>query len=114
VVLSKKALAVLEQVKLRSEALGLPITRDSWVFANPRTGQPYTSLHIAFFKARDSAGLSSVRMPALLRFLPMVQMLRGRAGASKPRQPGQQSTIRTRFLAMSLDHETAEMQLPCP
>ena len=62
VVLSKKALAVLEQVKLRSEALGLPITRDSWVFANPRTGQPYTSLHIAFFKARDSAGLSSVRM----------------------------------------------------
>jgi integrase len=62
VVLSKKALAVLEQVKLRSEALGLPINRDSWVFANPRTGQPYTSLHIAFFKARDSAGLSSVRM----------------------------------------------------
>ena len=49
-------------------------------------------------------------LPALLRFLPMVQMLRGRASASKPRQPGQQSTIRTRFLAMSLDHETAEMQ----
>jgi len=49
-------------------------------------------------------------LPALLRFLPMVQMLRGRAGASKPRQPGQQSKIGTRFLAMSLDHETAEMQ----
>ena len=39
VVLSKKALAALEQMKLRSKALGLPITRDSWVFANPRTGQ---------------------------------------------------------------------------
>jgi len=58
VVLSKKALAVLGAGEIaRSEALGLPITRDSWVFANPRTGQPYTSLHIAFFKARDSAGL---------------------------------------------------------
>jgi site-specific recombinase XerD len=42
--------------------LGLSIARDSWVFANPCTGQPYTSSHIAFFKARDSAGLSSVRM----------------------------------------------------
>ena len=61
-VLSKKALAVLEQVRARSEALGLSIARDSWVFANPCTGQPYTSSHIAFFKARDSAGLSSVRM----------------------------------------------------
>ncbi len=49
-------------------------------------------------------------LPALLRFLPMLHMLRGRANASKSRQPGQQSTIRTRFLAMSLDHETAEMQ----
>jgi site-specific recombinase XerD len=42
--------------------LGLSIARDSWVFANPCTGQPYTSSHIAFFKARDSAGLSSDRM----------------------------------------------------
>ena len=62
IVLSKKALAVLEQIRLRSDALGMPITRDSWVFANPRTHLPYTSLHIAFFKARESAGLNSVRM----------------------------------------------------
>ena len=40
----------------------MPITRDSWVFANPRIHLPYTSLHIAFFKARESAGLNSVRM----------------------------------------------------
>ena len=50
------------RLRARSEALGLSIARDSWVFANPCTGQPYTSSHIAFFKARDSAGLSSVRM----------------------------------------------------
>ena len=62
IVLSKKALAVLEQIRLRSDPLGMPITRDSWVFANPRTHLPYTSLHIAFFKARESAGLNSVRM----------------------------------------------------
>ena len=62
IVLSKKAIAVLEQIRLRSDALGMPITRDSWVFANPRTHLPYTSLHIAFFKARESAGLNSVRM----------------------------------------------------
>ena len=49
-------------------------------------------------------------LPALLRLLPMLHMLRGRANASKPRQPGQQSTIRTSFLSMSLDHESAEMQ----
>ena len=48
--------------RARSEALGLSIARDSWVLANPCTGLPYTSSHIAFFKARDSAGLSSVRM----------------------------------------------------
>ena len=62
IVLSKKAIAVLQQIRLRSDALGMPITRDSWVFANPRTHLPYTSLHIAFFKARESAGLNSVRM----------------------------------------------------
>ena len=62
IVLSKKALDVLEKIKLRSDALGMPITRDSWVFANPRTHLPYTSLHIAFFKARESAGLNSVRI----------------------------------------------------
>ena len=50
------------RLRARSEAFGLSIARDSWVFANPCTGQPYTSSHIAFFKARDSAGLSSVRM----------------------------------------------------
>jgi integrase len=40
VILSKHALVVLDQVRARTEALGLPTTRDSWVFANPRTRKP--------------------------------------------------------------------------
>ena len=62
VMLSDKALSVLQQVKARSEVLGVPTTRDSWVFANPRTRAPYTSLHNAFVEARESAALPSVRM----------------------------------------------------
>jgi integrase len=62
IILSQKALSVLEQIRLSSDALGMPITRDSWVFANPRTHLPYTSLHIAFFKLRGSVGLNSVWM----------------------------------------------------
>ena len=62
VILSTHALALLDKIKARSEALGLPTTRDSWVFANPRTRKPYTSFHIAFFAARKRAGLDTVRI----------------------------------------------------
>jgi integrase len=62
IMLSAAALVVLDQVKARSDALGLPITRDSWIIANPRTRLPYTSFHIAFFEARKRAGLQSVRI----------------------------------------------------
>lgn len=48
-------------------------------------------------------------LPALLRFLPMLQMLRGKVSAAQPRKAGQESTIRTRFLAMTLDHASTEM-----
>lgn len=48
-------------------------------------------------------------LPSLLRFLPMLQMLRGRASASGPRGTGQESRIRTRYLAMVLNHDSAEM-----
>jgi len=65
---------------------------------------------IYFGATRIGGDLAIQAAASATPLLPMVQMLRGRAGASKPRQPGQQSTIRTRFLAMSLDHETAEMQ----
>jgi integrase len=50
IALSKKALVVLEQIKLRSGALDMPRTEDSWVFANSRTQLSYTSMHITFLK----------------------------------------------------------------
>jgi len=62
VVLSDAALGVLDKVRVRSAALGLDTARDSWIFANPRTRRPYTSLHIAFFAARKHAGLHTVRI----------------------------------------------------
>jgi site-specific recombinase XerD len=62
VVLSDAALGVLDKVRTRSAALGLDTARDSWVFANPRTRQPYTSFHIAFFAARKHPGLHTVRI----------------------------------------------------
>ena len=60
--LSSAALAVLDQVRERSAALGLDTARDSWIFANPRTRRPYTSFHIAFFRARNIAHLPTVRI----------------------------------------------------
>jgi site-specific recombinase XerD len=60
--LSAAALVVLDQVRARTEALGLATTRDSWIFTNSRTQLPYTSFHIAFFRARDKAYLPTVRI----------------------------------------------------
>jgi integrase len=62
ITLSDQALIVLDQVQARSDALGLSTTRDSWLFANPRTRKPYTSFHIAFIAARKQAGLDAVRI----------------------------------------------------
>lgn len=49
-------------------------------------------------------------LPSLLRLLPVLHFLRGKANASRPRSTGQESTIRTRYLSMVLDHESAEMK----
>lgn len=62
VMLSEAALTVLVQVRAKSDALGLPISNDAFVFTNPRTCKPYTSFHLAFFEARKQAGLDSVRI----------------------------------------------------
>lgn len=62
IMLSDKAVAVLKQVRARTEALGLPATGDCYVFTNPRTRLPYNCFHAAFADARDAAGLKSVRM----------------------------------------------------
>ena len=62
IMLSNQAVKVLDKVRLRTAALGLPTTRDDWLFQNPRTRKPYTSFHLAFFAARKRAGLNTVRI----------------------------------------------------
>jgi integrase len=62
IMLSNQAIKVLDKVRLRTDALGLPTTRDDWLFPNPRTRKPYTSFHLAFFAARKHAGLNTVRL----------------------------------------------------
>ena len=62
IMLSNQAVKVLDKVRLRTDALGLPTTRDDWLFQNPRTRKPYTSFHLAFFAARKHAGLNTVRI----------------------------------------------------
>lgn len=60
--LSQAALEVLHNARIRSQSLGLADGPSAPVFTNPRSKQPYGSFHIAFFKARDAAGLSDVRI----------------------------------------------------
>lgn len=60
--LSIAAIDVLERIKVRSDALGLDVAGDKWIFTNPRTLKPYNSFHIAFFSARKKAGLETVRI----------------------------------------------------
>lgn len=60
--LSEAVIDVLARVRLRSEALGLATTGDSWLFTNPRTRKPYASFHLAFFAARKHANLDTVRL----------------------------------------------------
>jgi integrase len=62
IMLSNQAVKVLDKVRLRTDALGLPTTRDDWLFPNPRTRKPYTSFHLAFFAARKHAGLNTERI----------------------------------------------------
>lgn len=45
----------------------------------------------------------------LIPYLLRRRGMRGWAQASKPRAEGQRSTVRTRFVAMELDHDTGEM-----
>jgi hypothetical protein len=48
-------------------------------------------------------------LPTLLRLLPFWQMLRSRAASASGAKSGQNSTIRTRFLAMELDHDSGDI-----
>ena len=62
ILLSDEAIKVLQKVRQKSECLGCPTHSNFWIFPNPRTGKPYTSFHIAFFKAREISGLPNVRI----------------------------------------------------
>jgi integrase len=62
IMLSASALDVLAQTKDRVRELGLMVGPDQYVFVNPRTKTRYNSFNIAYYKARDLAGLSDVRI----------------------------------------------------
>jgi integrase len=62
VMLSSAALSVLNQTREQSKALGLPDGPNDFLFTNPRSRTRYNTFHIAYFKARDIAGLQDVRI----------------------------------------------------
>jgi len=60
--LSHASLDVLHSTKARSRELGLPFGPTDYLFINPKTRTCYGSFHLAFFRARDAADLSDVRI----------------------------------------------------
>src|SRR6056297_256308 len=62
IMLSSAALSVLSQTKEKSRALDLPVGPGDFLFINPRTRTRYNTFHVAYFKARDMAGLPDVRI----------------------------------------------------
>jgi integrase len=62
IMLSASAIELLQKVQDRTRSLGLPVGPDSYLFVNPRTGTCYNSFHLAYFRARDAAGLGDVRI----------------------------------------------------
>ena len=62
IVLSDSAINELYYVKEKSESLGTPTMALNWVFTNPKTQLPYTSMQVAFAKARKTARLDDVRI----------------------------------------------------
>ena len=62
IVLSDYAIKELYRVKEKSESLGTPTMALNWVFTNPKTQLPYTSMQVSFAKARKTARLDNVRI----------------------------------------------------
>ena len=62
IVLSNSAVEELYCVKEKSESLGTPTEALNWVFTNPKTQLPYTSMQVSFAKARKTARLDNVRI----------------------------------------------------
>ena len=62
IILSDSSIQELCRVREKSESLGTPTMASNWVFTNPKTQLPYTSMQIAFSKARKRARLDTVRI----------------------------------------------------
>jgi integrase len=62
ILLSQAAIDVLHATRARSRELGLADGPDAPIFTNPKTLTFYGSFHIAYFKAREDAGLPEVRI----------------------------------------------------
>ena len=62
IILSDASIKELYRIKEKSESLGTPTMASNWVFTNPKTQLPYTSMQISFSKARNTARLENVRI----------------------------------------------------
>lgn len=62
IMLSEAALDLLEGLRRLTGTLGLGTEPGDFLFPNPRTGTCYNGFHLAYFRARDAAGLPDVRI----------------------------------------------------
>jgi integrase len=62
IVLSAAAVDVVQRTRERSDQLMLPVKPDAYLFTNPLTLTAYHSYYAAWFKVRDAAGLSDLRI----------------------------------------------------
>jgi integrase len=77
IMLSSGAVATLDRIRDTSVELRLPVGQNDYLFINPKTRTCYHSFHAAFFKARDAAGLSDVRIHDLRHTFASVLINRG-------------------------------------
>lgn len=62
IVLSYAAIDTLLEIETVSVRLGLSTERDDYLFLNPHTMKPYDAFHAAWYRARERAGLPTVRI----------------------------------------------------
>lgn len=62
IMLSGAAIELLNAMRERTGAAGLGTGPEDYLFPNPRTGTCYNGFHLAYFRARDAAGLPDVRI----------------------------------------------------
>ena len=60
--LSERSKTVIVATRDKSEALGLPVTHNSYLFKNSRTDKPYNEFQVSFSRARAAVGINEVRI----------------------------------------------------